>query len=93
MEKLFFLPISIGTGFAAGLVGKKLFSAIWGLIDDEEAPKAEHRDVTLGKLAIALVIQGALFGLIRGLVDHGARHGYARLTGAWPGQERPEEKK
>ena len=45
MEKLFFLPISIGTGFAAGLVGKKLFSAIWGLIDDEEHPKAEHRDV------------------------------------------------
>jgi hypothetical protein len=25
------------------------------------------------------------------MVDHGSRHGWARLTGAWPGEERPQE--
>jgi hypothetical protein len=24
------------------------------------------------------------------LVDHGSRHGFTRMTGAWPGDEEPE---
>ena len=42
------------------------------------------------KLVPAPLIEGALFRLVRGMVDHGSRHGFARLTGAWPGEERPE---
>lgn len=90
MGKLMFLPISIGTGLLAGLIGKKTFAMIWGVIDDEEAPKAEHRNISLPKLIAALAIEGALFALIKGLVDHGSRHAFARATGAWPGEERPE---
>ncbi len=92
MEKIFFLPISIVSGLLAGQIGKRLFAMIWGIVDDQEAPKAQHRQVDYRKLVAALLIEGALFALIRGLVDHGARHGYARLTGAWPGEEEPEEK-
>jgi hypothetical protein len=90
MGKLMFLPVSIGGGLLAGLIGKKLFEAIWGVIDDEEAPKAEHRYVSLPKLVVALAIEGALFALIKGLVDHGSRQAFTRVTGAWPGEERPE---
>jgi hypothetical protein len=90
MGKLMFLPISIGSGLVAGLIGKKVFQLIWGVIDDEEAPKAEHRYISVPKLVAALAIEGALFALIKGLVDHGSRRAFARATGAWPGQERPE---
>jgi hypothetical protein len=38
----------------------------------------------------ALAIEGALFALIRGMVDHGSRHAYLRLTGEWPGDEEPD---
>ena len=92
MSKLMFLPVSIGGGLLAGLVGKKLFGLIWGAIDDQEPPSAEHREVSLPKLAIALLVQGALFSLIKGLVDHGSRHAFARVTGAWPGDEQPDSK-
>jgi hypothetical protein len=88
--KLMFLPVSIGSGLLAGLIGKKMFQLIWGAIDDEEAPKAEHRYISVPKLVAALAIEGALFALIKGLVDHGSRHAFARATGAWPGEERPE---
>jgi hypothetical protein len=27
---------------------------------------------------------------VRGLADHGTRRGFARVTGSWPGEERPE---
>lgn len=42
------------------------------------------------KLVPALLIEGALFRVVRGLVDDGTRRGFARVTGTWPGQERPE---
>ena len=41
-------------------------------------------------LIAALVIEGAVFCLVKGLVDHGARHYFERATGAWPGEEAPE---
>jgi Protein of unknown function (DUF4235) len=90
--KLMFLPVSISSGLIAGLIGKKLFGLIWGVLDDQEPPSAEHREVNVLKLIAALVIEGALFSLIKGLVDHGSRHAFARVTGAWPGDEQPEAK-
>ncbi len=90
MGKAAFLPVSIGTGLLAGLIGKKLFGLTWGLVDNQDPPEPEHRDIHLGKLALALVIEGALFSLVKGLVDHGSRHAFTRLTGSWPGDEAPE---
>ena len=90
--KLVFTPFSIVLGLAMGMVGRKIFEAIWGVFDDEEAPDAKHRDVPYVKLVLALLLQGAVFRLVRGLTDHGLRHGFARLTGSWPGEEEPEPK-
>jgi hypothetical protein len=88
--KFAFTPIGILVGLAAGQVAKKIFDVIWGAIDDEESPQPKHRDIAFAKLLPALLIEGALFRLVRGLADHGTRHGYAKLTGTWPGEERPE---
>jgi hypothetical protein len=88
--KFLFLPISIAGGILAGLVAKKSFEQIWGLIDDEEPPEAKHREISFAKLAAALLVEGAIFRLVRGLFDHSARRGFARATGSWPGEEAPE---
>jgi hypothetical protein len=88
--KILFLPVSILGGILGGLIGKKLFEGLWGLVDDQEPPDAEHRDVHYGKLAVALLLEGAIFRVVRGLVDHAARRGFERLTGSWPGEEAPE---
>jgi hypothetical protein len=90
MSKLIFAPVSIVAGIAAGLVGKKLFQSLWGVVDDAEPPKPEDRPVPIGKLAFALAFEGALFRLVKGLTDHGSRHAFSRVTGSWPG-ERPRE--
>jgi Protein of unknown function (DUF4235) len=88
--KLLFTPISILGGILAGIVGKKIFEQVWGLIDDEEPPDAKHREIDYGKLALALILEGAIFRFVRGWFDHGMRQGFTRLTGGWPGEERPE---
>jgi Protein of unknown function (DUF4235) len=88
--KLVFTPIGISAGILAGIVGKKAFEGVWGLIDDEEPPDAKHRRINYGKLAFALALEGAIFRVVRGAADHGSRHGFAKLTGARPGDEAPE---
>lgn len=90
--KLVFTPVSVIAGVLAGLVGKKIFERLWGLVDDEEPPSAEHRELSWPKLIAALLVEGAIFRLVKGLADHGARQAFAKATGAWPGEERPSER-
>ena len=85
-----FTPIGLVLGLGAGQLAKKLFGAVWGLVDEEDAPQPKHRELPYVKLVAALLVEGAIFRLVRGLVDHGSRHGWRRLTGRWPGEERPE---
>lgn len=88
--KLIFAPIGIVFGLIAGALGRKAFERIWGLVDDQEPPQPEHRDVSWPKLVAALAIEGAIFRLAKGLVDHGTRAAFANTTGRWPGEEAPE---
>jgi hypothetical protein len=92
MEKIIFPPIGIIAGLASGLVASRVFELIWQMIDDEDAPEPKHKEVPIAKTVIALVIQGAIFKLVRGLVDHQVRRGFERWSGVWPGEERPEPK-
>jgi hypothetical protein len=85
-----FRPVSILSGVLAGIIGRRIFELLWAVVDDEDAPEPKYRQISLTKLIPALLLQGAIFGVVRGVVDHGARHAFARLTGEWPGQERPE---
>jgi Protein of unknown function (DUF4235) len=85
--KVVFLPISVLAGILAGIVSKKLFSSVWRAIDGAEPPDHKQRVGDHLTLAAALVLEGAIVRLIRGGVDHASRHGFARLTGAWPGEE------
>jgi hypothetical protein len=89
--RIIFVPIGLVAGMIAGQISKKLFDFIWSRISDEEAPEPEHRDVSLPQLLAALAVEGAIFRLAKGLVDRGARTSYMRLTGSWPGEERPEK--
>jgi hypothetical protein len=91
MAKVLFIPFSIAGGLIAGLIGKKLFEAIWGAIDDQEPPEPEHRDVSWGRLIVAQALEGGIFRASRGAADHAMRAAFYRATGSWPGEEAPEE--
>jgi uncharacterized protein DUF4235 len=82
-----FAPIGILAGLAAGFAAQKGFERIWAVFDDEDPPEAEERRVSYPKLVAALLLEGAVFRLVKGLVDRGARVGFASLTGRWPGED------
>jgi hypothetical protein len=91
MAKILFIPVSVISGLIAGFLGRTVFDSIWGLIDDREPPDAGDREIELPKLAVALAAQGAIFSITRGLADHFARRAFYNATGAWPGEEKPDE--
>lgn len=88
--KFLFMPISIVAGLLAGLLGKKAFERIWSVIDAEEPPHPKHREIDWPKLIARLLLEGAIFRLVKGLTDHGLRRSFASATGSWPGEEAPE---
>jgi hypothetical protein len=88
--KLLFAPISIVSGLIAGLLGRKAFARLWAVLDEDEPPKPERRGVSWPKLVGALALEGAVFRLVKGAVDHASRGGFAKLTGKWPGEEAAE---
>lgn len=90
MLKLMFMPFRLVGGMLAGVVATKIFERIWRVVDKADAPDPEHREIPIPKLLAALVIEGAIFRAVRGLFDHGSRVAFSRVTGRWPGAERPE---
>ena len=80
------MPIGIISGLLAGLIAQKGFERLWSLIDDEDPPGPDQQEASLSKLIIALVVEGAVFRLTKGIVDRGVRRSFARLTGTWPGE-------
>jgi hypothetical protein len=88
--KLLFAPIGIIAGLLAGMVAQKGFDRLWAVFDEEEPPEPDQRDASYPKLIAALVVEGAVFRLTKGVVDHGVRSGFARMTGTWPGEKRAE---
>lgn len=90
--KVLFTPISLVSGLLAGLVASKLFEFVWGRFANEEAPEPDQRQISWPALLVAMLVEGAIFRLTRGVVDRGSRVAFARATGSWPGEERPDEK-
>jgi uncharacterized protein DUF4235 len=88
--KLLFIPVSVTGGLIAGFLGKKLFEQLWGIVDDEEPPKPEHRRESLGKIVAAAALEGAVFKATRAAIDHKSREAFAGATGIWPGEAEPE---
>jgi hypothetical protein len=85
--KILFIPFSITAGFVSGFVAKKLFEQAWGIVDTEEPPKPEHRQVPLAKVVAAAALEGAIFKATRAAIDHKAREAFASATGTWPGEK------
>lgn len=79
------------SGLLAGALARRSFTLIWKTFGDGEPPQPDQRQARLSRLALALAIEGATFRLVRGLVDHASRRGFADITGRWPGEAERED--
>jgi hypothetical protein len=90
MSKILFAPVSALGSRLAGLIGKRVFARVWSLVDGAQPPDPSRPDMPWRTLLAGLLLEGAIFRAARGLVDRASRQGFSRLTGTWPGQQRPD---
>jgi hypothetical protein len=88
--KILFIPVSVLGGLVAGAVARRILDRIWSLFDEEAPPDSKDRDIDWTKLAVAAVLQGAIFRLMKELSDHYTRRAFYRTTGKWPGEKKPK---
>ena len=88
--KVIYRPIGLILGILAGLLGKRFFDFAWTKIDDEDPPKGTTQQAPWGKILAAAAVQGMIFKTVRVVVDRYGAVGWNYLTGAWPGEKRPD---
>jgi len=84
--ELAYRPVGLLASLAAGAVASTIFKQIWRRVaDEDDAPSPLAPDNSLGKVLLAAIIQGAIFAVVKALMDRGGARGFEKLTGSWPG--------
>jgi hypothetical protein len=87
MLKAVYKPFGLVFSVLGGLLASALFARVWRAIaDEDESPHPKDADRGWWEVLLAAMVQGALFGGVKALVDRAGATGFARLTGTWPGK-------
>jgi len=89
MLRLLYRPMGLLFGVLGGLAANAVFAWIWRrATGDPEAPSATDEQRGWREVLAAATVQGAVFGLVKAMVDRGGATGFRTMTGAWPGRSR-----
>jgi len=85
VSKIAYRPVGLLLGIGAGAVAGFVFKEVWKLASgDDDAPNATDEDRGWGEILAAAALQGAIFGLVKAVVDRGGAAAVRKLTGQWP---------
>jgi hypothetical protein len=81
-SKALYMPLSIGTSVAGGLLAGAAFNQIWKRVGDTGRPPPDPKDLNRSTAAAlsAAALQGLVFGLVRAAVDRAGARSYLALT-------------
>jgi hypothetical protein len=86
MIKLLYKPFSLLVSVLGGVLAGAIFKRVWKLAaGEDEAPKATDAQRGWREVLLAATLQGAIFALVKAVVDRGVAEGVRRFTGTWPG--------
>ena len=81
-----YMPLSIASSVAGGLLAGAVFTQIWKRVSDPDREPPDPKDLNRsGREAIAAgALQGLVFGMVRAAVDRAGAHGYRAVTNENP---------
>ncbi|MBA3529256.1 MAG: DUF4235 domain-containing protein, partial [Propionibacteriaceae bacterium] len=79
-------PIGLGSSLLAATAAAALFKQIWRrLAHEDDAPSALQSEYSLRTILAAAAIQGAIFAVVKALIERGGANVFHKVTGSWPG--------
>jgi predicted metal-dependent enzyme (double-stranded beta helix superfamily) len=86
MIKLLYKPVALLVSVLGGILAGAIFKQIWKLAArEDDAPKATDARRGWREVLSAAALQGAVYAVVKAVVDRGAAEGTHKLTGVWPG--------
>jgi hypothetical protein len=86
--KILYRPWGIVASLLGGLIAGQIFQQVWKKLDPEspdDPPTPLESEYRLRKILVAAMVQGAIFSLVRALINRGGARLFQRWTGEWPG--------
>jgi hypothetical protein len=86
VAKALYAPFGIIASVLGGLIASTIFKQVWKRISNEpDPPKPRQSEYGWRELLPAAALQGAIFTIVKTIIDRGGARGFQKLTGAWPG--------
>jgi hypothetical protein len=87
MIKLLYKPLGMLVSVLGGVIAGAIFKRVWKVAArEDDAPKATDAQRGWREILLAAALQGAIFGLVKAVIDRGAAEGTRKVTGVWPGE-------
>ena len=86
--KLLYRPVGMASSIVGGLVASMIFRKIWQHTapgDQSAPPTALTTEYPVRQVLLAAVVQGALYSLVKTVIDRAGARMFQRWTGEWPG--------
>lgn len=86
--KILYRPIGLTSSVLGGLLASVIFKKVWQRVtpgDPSDPPKALQTEYPLKMILLAAIIQGAIYSLVKTIIDRGGARAFQRWSGEWPG--------
>jgi hypothetical protein len=86
--KILYRPFGLVSSIVGGIVAARVFRAVYKRAtpgDRADAPKPLESEYRLREVVIGALLQGAIYSVVKALIDRGGARVFQRWTGEWPG--------
>ncbi|WP_407342133.1 DUF4235 domain-containing protein [Pengzhenrongella phosphoraccumulans] len=86
--KVLYRPVGMVSSIVGGLLASMIFRKIWQRTtpgDQSAPPTALTTEYPVQQILLAAVVQGALYSLVKTIIDRAGARVFQRWTGEWPG--------
>lgn len=86
--KILYRPVGLVSSILGGMLAGAIFNRVWQRAapgDKPDPPGALETEYPLKQILVAAALQGAIFAVVKTIIDRGGARAFERWTGEWPG--------